>query len=213
MWATMVVHEMFHHYQYNNENYREYAQSEIGILPFSIRDLISMCMEDEEFLPMIQNENEYLMQAIAAEEESSRDSLIMEYLSARKIRIDKYSVQHTDLEKVENYYVLQEGSARYIEYHTMFVLSDLANSSDSVGVLDDPMFKSYSEFKEIDLDDPAFSYLTYAAASDYHYTIGFNTMRLLDVLGVNYKPDLLNDPAKGLNEYLADYIDSLPGGE
>ncbi|MCH4824437.1 hypothetical protein ML462_14790 [Gramella lutea] len=64
MWASMVVHEMFHHFQYNNENFREYARSEISNLPFNIRDLISLCREDQEFLAMIQNENEYLLKDI-----------------------------------------------------------------------------------------------------------------------------------------------------
>ena len=210
MWATMVIHEMFHHFQYNNENYQEYAKSTIGILPFNINNLISLCQEDEEFLPMIQKENDYLMQAISEDNTDIRDSLISTYLHERKSRIQKYSIEHTNLEQVENYYVIQEGSARYIEYKSMFILSDFANRADPPVVLDDSMFKSYSEFEEIDLNDPAFNYLTYAAPTDYHYTIGFNIMRLLDELKVEYKTNLLNNPEKGLHQYLEDYIDTLP---
>ena len=75
-------------------------------------------------------------------------------------------------------------------------------------VLDDPMFRSYSEFIDIDLNDPAFNYLVYAASSDYHYTLGFNTMRLLDELKVDYKSQLLNNPEKGIHEYLEAYINT-----
>jgi hypothetical protein len=210
MWATMVVHEMFHHYQYNNENYKEYGKSEIGILSFNIKNLISICQEDEEFLAMIQKENDYLMKAISEDNKGIRDSLISKYLNERQIRIQKYSIEHPNLERVENYYVLQEGSARYLEYQTMFILNDFAKDSDSPVVLDDPMFKSYSEFEEIDLKNPAFSYLTYAAPTDYHYTIGFNIMRLLDELKIEYKTPVLNNPEKGLHQYLEDYIDTLP---
>jgi len=209
MWATMVVHEMFHHYQYNNANYKEYAKSVIGILPFNIKNLISICQEDEEFLPMIQKENDYLMQAISEDNQDIRDSLISTYLHERKSRIMKYSIEHPNLEQVENYYVIQEGSARYIEYKSMFILSDYANNSNPPVLLDDSMFKSYSEFEEIDLNNPAFSYLTYAAPTDYHYTIGFNIMRLLDELKIEYKTNLLNNPEKGLHQYLEDYIDTL----
>ena len=67
-----------------------------------------------------------------------------------------------------------------------------------------------TEFKDIDLNDPAFSYLTYAASADYHYTIDFNTMRLLDELEIEYKSTLLNNPEKGLHQYLEDYINTLP---
>lgn len=92
----------------------------------------------------------------------------------------------------------------------MFILSDFANKPDPPVVADDSMFKSYSEFKEIDLNDPAFNYLTYAASTDYHYTIGFNIMRLLDELKFEYKTNLLNNPEKGLHQYLEDYMHTLP---
>lgn len=210
MWATMVVHEMFHHYQYNNENYKGYAESVIGILPFNINNLIALCQKDEEFLPMIQKENDYLMKAISESNKGIRDSFILKYLDERRRRIQKYSMVHPNLEQVENYYVIQEGSARYIEYKSMLILSNFANRLGSPVIEDDPKFKSYSEFEEIDLKNPAFSYLTYAAPSDYHYTIGFNIMRLLDELKIEYKTLLLNNPEKALHHYLEDYINTLP---
>ena len=210
MWSTMVIHEMFHHYQFNNLNFKEYAKSVISTLPFDSRDLSRLGREDSNFLPMIQNENNLIVKAIPESNGASRDSLIFSYLEKRKSRIEKYSLEYPDLEKVEDFYVIQEGSARYIEYKSMFILSGYANDSDSLVILNDTMFKSYTEFKEIDLTNEAFSYLTFAAPSDYHYTIGFNIMRLLDVLGFDYKPYLLNQPQKGLHKYLEDYINTLP---
>lgn len=210
MWVTMVIHEMFHHYQLNNENYREYAKSSISTLPFNPNHLMSLCQEDQKFLPMIQKENDYLMKALSGNNKANRDSLISTYLKERKARVQKYSLELPHLEQVENFYVIQEGSARYIEYKSMIILSDYFNKPDSIVILDDPMFKSYSEFEEIDFTNPAFSYLTYPAASDYHYTIGFNIMRLLDELKIEYKEDLLNNPQKGLHQYLEDYINTLP---
>ncbi len=210
MWSAMVIHEMFHHYQFNNDNYKEYARNEISPISFNPNNLYSLCKEDDSFLTMIQKENDHLMKAISYNNGSSRDSLISTYLENRRSRIEKYSIEYPDLEKVEDFYVLQEGSARYAEYKSMFVLSDYANSSDSIAILNDPMFKSFVEFKEVDLTSQAFNYLTYAAPSDYHYTIGFNIMRLLDVLRIDYKPSLLNNPQKGLHTYLEDYINTLP---
>jgi hypothetical protein len=201
---------MFHHYQYNNDNYKEYAKSKIGELAFNPNNLISICHEDEDFLTMIQKENDYLMKAIEDADTGRRDSIISTYLQKRQGRIQRYGEAYPDLEQVEDFYVIQEGSARYIEYKSMFILSGYANNSDSVVILNDPMFKSFVEFKEIDLTNPAFSYLTYAAPSDYYYSIGFNTMRLLDELRVEYKSHLLNNPAKGLHQYLEEYINALP---
>ncbi|MCH4824438.1 hypothetical protein ML462_14795 [Gramella lutea] len=136
----------------------------------------------------------------------ARDSLISECLSKRQDRIQKYSIENPHLEQVENYYVIQEGSARYIEYNSMQVFSGYASRKDPPEVLKDSMFKSYSEFKEVDLKEPAFDYLTYAAPVDYHYAIGFNIMRLLDRLKVEYKDSLLNNPEKGLYQYLQEHL-------
>lgn len=210
MWATMVIHEMFHHYQLNNDNYKEYAKASISTVPFNPNNFVSICREDQAFLQMLQKENDYLMEALSENDSAIRDSLISTYLKVRKERIKKYSPEYPDLEQVENFYVIQEGSARYIEYKSMTVLSDYYSKPDSIMILNDPMFKSYSEFEEIDFTNPAFSYLTYAACSDYHYTIGFNIMRLLDALEVEYQTELLDHPEKGLHQYLEEYRDRLP---
>ncbi|SMG38706.1 hypothetical protein SAMN05661096_02562 [Marivirga sericea] len=210
MWSTMVIHEMFHHYQFNNEHYKEYAKNEISPLSFNPKDLVSLCQYDEDFLPMIQNENDLLMKAISENNGASRDSLVLTYLEKRKSRIEKYRPENPDLEKVENFYLIQEGSARYIEYKSMFTLSNYIKCSDSIVILNDPMFKSYEEFKEVDLSNPNFSYLTYAGLTDYYYTIGFNTMRLLDVLLIDNKSNLLNKPQMGLHNYLEQHINTLP---
>jgi len=210
MWANMVVHEMFHHFQYNNENYAKYAESVIGILPFDSRNLIALCKEDEQFLTLIQSENNILMKAISEGNKDNRDSLITSYLDQREKRITKYGSEHPHLEQVENYYIIQEGSARYIEYHSMFILKSYFNNSDAPTILNDPKFNSFSEFEEIDLENSAFNYLVYAGPTDYHYTLGFNIMRLLDKLKIEYKKDLLNNPEKGLHQYLEDYINTLP---
>ena len=210
MWATMVIHEMFHHYQYNNKNYRKYANSVIGILPFDSRNLVALCQEDEQFLTLIQSENKILMKAISEGNKDNRDSLITSYLDQREKRITNYGSEHPHLEQVENYYIIQEGSARYIEYHSMFILKSYFNNADAPTILNDPKFNSFSEFEEIDLEDSAFNYLVYAGPTDYHYTIGFNIMRLLDELKIEYKKDLLNNPQKGLHQYLEYYINTLP---
>ena len=210
MWATMVIHEMFHHYQYNNENYRKYAASIIANLPFDSRNLVALCQEDEQFLSLIQSENKILMNALSEGNKDNRDALITSYLDQRKKRITKYGADYPNLEQVENYYTIQEGSARYIEYHSMFVLKNYINISEAPTILNDPKFKSFSEFEEIDLESSAFNYLVYAGPTDYHYTIGFNIMRLLDELKIEYKKELLNNPEKGLHQYLEEYINTLP---
>lgn len=210
MWATMVIHEMFHHFQYNIPEFKEYGKSTIGILPFDSRDLARLCNEDEQFLKLIQSENDYLLEAIAENNISVRNTIVSKYLKQRANRIQKYSINHPDLERVENYYITQEGSARYLEYQSMLVLNEFSQKSNSPKIVDDPNFLSYIEFEDVDLKDEAFNYLTYAGPGQYHYALGFNMMRLLDKLKVNYKDRLFTEPTKGLHEYLDDYLNALP---
>lgn len=206
MWSTMVIHEMFHHFQYNHPHYSYYAKNVIGEIPFSIKDLVSLSRSDEGFFKMIQEENKLLMLAIAEENTELTEQIIKEYLQKRKKRINKYSETHPQLEKVENYYILQEGSARYIEYKSMHALSDYFQQKESPKLYSDSLFQSYTEFESIDLNHENFAYLTYAAYTDYHYAIGFNSLRLLDKLQVPYKAQLLNHVEKGLHKYLEDYF-------
>lgn len=209
MWASMVLHEMFHHFQYNNKRYLDYAKSVIGVLPFDARNLVALCKEDEQFLSLIQGENEMLMKALSASNQKDCDSLIEDYLNHRKERIIQYGLENPHLEQVENYYILQEGSARYMEYQSMLIFQKYFQEPTAPMLRNDPKFLSFSEFEAIDLVSEAFNYLVYAGPSDYHYTIGFNTMRLLDQLEIEYKNDLFSDPEKALHEYLEDYFQSL----
>jgi hypothetical protein len=210
MWSTMVIHEMFHHFQLNNENYKDYARTAISNLDFNPMHMNQLCLEDQNFLNMIQKENDILMKAISEVDPAARDSLIASYLDKRESRIEKYSQKYPELKPVENFYIIQEGSARYIEYQSMLLFSQYASKADPIVIADDPKFSSYSEFKEIDLNSEAFNYLIYPAPSDYHYVIGFNIMRLLDELKIEYKKDLLDNPEKGLHQYLEDYKNTLP---
>jgi hypothetical protein len=88
----------------------------------------------------------------------------------------------------------------------MLVFQNYSEQVDAPTISKDPKFQSYKEFEEIDLDAKAFNYLIYPAPNDYHYVIGFNLMRLLDKLKVNYKNELLQTPDKGLHRYLDDYL-------
>lgn len=210
MWTTMVLHEMFHHFQYNNPTFKSYAKQQISSLPYDIRDLRKLCQEDQSYFDMIQLENDYLLKAISEEDTDNRNLLVNSYLQARSLRIERYREEHPYLEKVENYYSIQEGSARYMEYKSMKVLNVLANQANPPKIAADSLFHFYREFKEFDLNKEAFSYLTYAGPSDYHYALGFNQMRLLDVLDVHYKQTLLSKPEKALYLYLLEYMDALP---
>ncbi|MBD0831582.1 hypothetical protein [Aestuariibaculum sediminum] len=206
MWATLVIHEMFHHFQYNNLNFKNYAES-IASLNYDIRNLIKLGLDDPDFSSAIQKENELLLKAIDANNEMSIIQNITTYFNERKKRLEAYKSEHPLMEKVENFYTLQEGSARYMEYQCAKELSEFAiNQPDSLTLTNDPKFNSFKAFENISLNHHEFSWMTYADASTYHYAIGFNLMRLFDKLGINYKKNLFDNSGYNLHFYLESYL-------
>ena len=208
MWSTMVIHEMFHQFQYDTPSYRTYAKNDIGVLPYDIRDLMELSHGDEAFLQAIQNENNYLLNALDEEEDRQIRAHLEKYLQSREERISMFFSENDTLETVENYYVLQEGSARYAEYLSMIKLSELSDGSETLAISDDTRFNNFNEFNNFDLSHPDFSYLTYAGASDYHYALGFNALRVLDKLDVDYKSTLLDNPHVPIHHYIDQYLRS-----
>tara|TARA_B100000508_G_scaffold132802_1_gene122080 strand:+ start:36405 stop:37517 length:1113 start_codon:yes stop_codon:yes gene_type:complete len=205
-WITMVIHEMFHHFQYNTPKFLEYAKNEISLLPFNPNHMMQLCRDDKNFMSLIQKENAILMKALEENDPSKMNDLISQFLDLRKERMKTYQEDYPYLQKVEDYYVIQEGSARYLEFQSMQIMSEYANNKSDHKIANDPMFDDLEGFKNIDLTHPDFNYLTYAGPGQYHYTLGFNMMRLLDKIGVDYKADLLNNPEYGLHKYLRSYL-------
>ncbi|WP_224484039.1 hypothetical protein [Robertkochia aurantiaca] len=208
MWTTMVMHEMFHHYQYNTPELIKYVREEIAELPFDSRHMKQICEEDPQFLAMVQYENQLLLCALEEPGQQEKYRILENYLKARERRLDRYSEAHPHLKKVEDYYVLQEGSARYMEFLTMKTMYELQNAN-LYTTKADPGFKNFEEFREFDLSMPDFRYLKFAGSNSYHYAIGFNLMRVLDQLGVDYKQRLLSQPQRSLSERLENKLDSF----
>ena len=206
LWTAMVIHEMFHHFQYNNPAFMKYVKQEVIQWPSDVSDLKALCDDAPEFLSAVQQENARLLSAIKENSKEGRDALIREYLSLRAARIATFGKTREYLERVENYYVIQEGSARYAEYLAIKGLESFALQAEEPSLTADPMFKSFQQFLPVDLSADEFNYLTYAGPTTYHYALGFNTMRLLDQLGVEYKSNLLDHPEKPLHNYLTDYL-------
>ncbi|NVK52802.1 MAG: hypothetical protein HWD85_07685 [Flavobacteriaceae bacterium] len=202
MWSTMVLHEMFHQFQFNHLSFKNYVEKEINTLDYDIRNLISIAQKDSSYFSMLKEENNLLLNAIHATK-SSKIDLLKKCLKIRKRRLQKYTKLYPNIEKLEDFYILQEGSARYIEYKTMKVLNELANNNQKLTIKKDSLFKNYKEFKTIDLNSDELSYLITIDYSDYYYTLGFNLMRVLDSLNIDYKNNLFNHSTYSFHKILS----------
>ena len=114
-WATMVMHEYFHGFQFKNDGYLEtYETITNTVLPDT---LIALAACHGWYKESITQENDLLLKAIDANDiEASRAYIqsFFELLNERRERVKKELC--IDIVALEQLYETMEGSARYIEY-------------------------------------------------------------------------------------------------
>jgi len=208
MWSTMVIHEMFHHFQFNNETYKEYMK-QISELDINNRDLQNLIATDSVFTKHIETENEILLKLLNTSNTDSIHSQINNFLNLRKIRRDTYTKQYANFVTIEDAFEKMEGSARFIEYQSMLKMKQWATSENQLQIANDSLFNNYTEFKNFNLLNEDFEYLQ-TVSYDYYYTLGFNLIRVLTKLNIDYQERIFNNPNKSLTTILTEYQNSLP---
>lgn len=150
MWSTVIIREMFHHYLFNAPAYRAYA-NKIRSLGYDSRDLKKLAQRNPDILRMMNRENGLLMNAI--ENADSRDRLVRDDLSEREERIGRSSAPSPHFEKVENYYIKQEGSIRYAEYPSNLAMNRFLKGGFDIRVKKDPLFSDFEDFRNFSLEN------------------------------------------------------------
>lgn len=207
VWSTMVIHEMFHHFQFNNTKFRDYMKyiSELG---YDNRDLLKIIELDSEFKQEVLSENKLLLKILNTNSNDSISNYITNFLKLRKVRRNRYSKKNIHFTKVEDAFEKMEGSARYIEYQTMLKMKEISNSKKQLTIKNDSLFNNYKDFKNFDISNEEFQYL-YTISYDYYYTLGFNLIRVFDKLKIRYQEDIFNSPSKSLTDILTEYKNTI----
>ena len=201
IWATMVIHEMFHHFQFNNSSFKNYMKS-ITTLGFDNRNLKKLLDSDKTFKRDIIIENDLLLKVLVTKNKDSINSFLHLFLKKRIERRYKYNKVHPNFTKVEDAFEKMEGSARYIEYQSMVIMRKLA-TTNSYAIKDDTLFNNYTDFKKFDISNKDFKYLQ-TVSYDYYYTLGFNLLRVLDKLNINHQKMLFTIPEKSLTSFISE---------
>ncbi len=195
-WITMIMHEYFHGFQYKHQAYLDfYEKNIVQVQPDSLK---SIYKNQDWFKTSIDKENDYLLQAIEEKDELKRMILINNFFGLRNER-RKESLQKLqfNIENYEKCAETMEGTARYVEYN----LYNIFSTMPTVNILKaDSSYKSFSKFKDFNLENEKWLYLT--EKTTYYYAIGFNMARLLDKLAIDYKSTLFKQGGLSLEDIL-----------
>ena len=164
-WATMVMHEYFHGFQFKNDGYLDiYDTITNAVLPDT---LIELAASHDWYRESITQENDFLLKAIDANDIEASKAYIQSFFELRNERRERVKKELCiDIVALEQLYETMEGSARYIEYCL------------------------YRHFGNFNLSDAKW---LYTVGRKYYYATGFNLLRLSDKLEIDYKHTIFKD--------------------
>ncbi|MDA3615447.1 hypothetical protein [Polluticaenibacter yanchengensis] len=195
-WATMVIHEYFHGFQYKHKPFLDFYEKEITYMHED--SLHTIYKSNAWFKASIDKENQLVLNAIHEKDSVNRQSMIRDFFTLRNDRRQKVANElKTDISKYEKCYETIEGTARYVEYALYHLFS---TQPDDQLLKSDPSFKSFEKFRHYNIEKDHWLYLT--EKTKYFYAIGFNMARLLDKLNIEYKSKLFQQEPTSLEDIL-----------
>lgn len=200
-WATIILHEYFHGFQFLHPKFISYANDSVSI---SITKLQSYYDLYPWFKESIDKENELLLDCLASKDILKTKDIFKEYKTKRNERLLKfYQTEKFNLTPQEEFLEKMEGSARYMEYQLYLSFKDIPVDRELIKI--DKHYNP-SALKTFSLEDKPWMYQSNSVR--YFYSTGFNMLRLLDRLKVNYKDHFFDDnsltPYSLLNQKLSD---------
>lgn len=203
-WATMVIHEYFHGFQFKHKEFLDYFENNIAFTS-SQKKLSQIYKTNERFKSNVDKENNILLSALASQDKNEIFKLIKQFFSLREERRN-LTIQNLgfDIKNIEGVYETMEGTARYVEYSLYENFSRKASddklNSSVIQLNSDTLYHNYSFFSNFKLENAEWLYR--ADKTNYFYATGFNIIRLLDKLKVEYKSTLFNSGEATLEQIL-----------
>lgn len=193
-WVAIVLHECFHGFQYRHPAYYQYASQHNLINLSAGTALQNLYITYPWYKDYIDTENDLLLKAIAATGKQTRDSLIGEFLKVRAERRSHISSgSDTTFNVMEKNFETMEGTARFAE---AYILSSPLKDKDIMAV--DPHFNKDNVAAPLaDIES-----LAMASTGNYYYATGYNMIRLLKKMNVDYSKLFFKQPSLTLEDVL-----------
>ncbi|MBS1500549.1 MAG: hypothetical protein JST32_00705 [Bacteroidetes bacterium] len=195
-WATMVMHEYFHGFQFRHPAFIHFANDSVSV---SNSRLQSYYDNYPWFRESVEKENKLLLECLDEKDASQIKRLLKQYLMLRGRRLAQFKkIEKFDLGSQEDFLEKTEGSSRYMEYQLYLLFKKLPPDKELQRA--DTAYKP-ALFRDFKLTDKPWMYESNSIR--YFYSVGLNIFRLLDKLRVSYKQKLFDDNSLTLSKLLA----------
>ena len=196
-WSIMVIHELFHSYEWSIPEMFEYAKIVAKHMPGGPDNFLGYYHQDLEwYKESVKQENELLKEIWIDGADLVEN--INKYDSLRNQRIERIKRGYNvDIRIAEDYEITIEGQARYFESLTKRYLSKnnpeaaLLTQEDKEGITN--MFKGYEVSKDKNLSD--------IFNNRYYYPMGYNISMILEKYNVNFKNSIFSEE-QNIHRYL-----------
>jgi hypothetical protein len=205
-WATMIVHEYFHGFQFKHTPYINTTLKKTSTVT---EDSLSKIFKNNTwFQEKIKKENDFLLKAIQSKNKSETEHFVDSFFNSRKDRrSETKSKLNFAIDDVEKIYETMEGTARYIEYNLQVEFA--TKKPDKKLMHLDTAYHSYQVFQNYKIENDPW---LYTPGKRYFYATGFNIVRLLNKLNINYKSRLFKEGNLSLDEILETNYKKKNGG-
>jgi len=200
-WATMILHEYFHGFQYRHEAYLDFLIAEV--MSVGADSIQQFYRQHAWFKEKVDRENDILLRALETSSREEINELLASFFVLRKARREETKQKlGVNLRIIEKAYETMEGTARYVELMLSEAFSN--KQPDYEMVKFDPAYRSYEEFSHYNIQNQKWSYQT--SGTKYFYATGFNMARLLDKMGIAYKDRLFREGSVSLEDLLEEAL-------
>jgi hypothetical protein len=195
-WATMVIHEYFHGYQFKHQAHMTHFEKHIAVSSDTLKKIYN---SNPWFKESVDKENKMLLEALKDVNNKQVRTLIDSFFVLRdKRRVQTKLNLNFDIVPIEQSYETMEGTARYVE-HSLYGKFAKKNADESL-LQRDSAYRSYEYFTNYSIDKDPWLYLS--DKTDYFYATGFNLVRLMDKFKIEYKTSLFKKGGLSLEEIL-----------
>lgn len=194
-WASMVIHEYFHGFQFKHPDYiNHFEKNGVNIPGDSLKKIYK---KNDWFKERVDKENDILLSAINSNDNNEIKTLVDSFFLVREHRrLLTQQRLNFDITKSEQTYETMEGTARYVEYKLYCIFEN--KRPDRNLIRSDTAYQSYNYFRNYKIENDPWLYQT--SKTTYFYATGFNIARLLDKLEIEYKSRLFNEGELALDQ-------------
>ncbi len=196
-WATMIIHEYFHGFQFRHEAHLNFFEKNIAMSSDTLRQIYKA---NDWYKKSVDEENRLLMAAISsADGKQARKCIDSFFVLRNQRRRQAVRELKTDVTLLERSYETMEGTARYVEYSLYAKFAQ--KKPDRILQESDSSYHSYRYFQDYHIGKDKWLYLS-EAAKDYFYSTGFNLVRLLEKLKIDYQSRVFKEGGLTLEQIL-----------